>query len=120
MTVEDNLNILKIESVNTSTMNEILRKLGLEDKRRAKVRNLSGGQKQRVAIARALIKNPNILLADEPTGNLNFAIGENVIRELIEACEGKTLIVVSHDERLAQYFDQVLVVDDMTITSNIK
>ena len=67
-----------------------------------------------MAIARALVKSPDIILADEPTGNLNFAIGEQVIRELTHIAEGKTLIAVTHDERLAKYFDAVIDMNDMT------
>jgi putative ABC transport system ATP-binding protein len=67
-----------------------------------------------VAIARALVKKPDIILADEPTGNLNFAIGEQVIKALTEISKGKTLIAVTHDERLAKYFDYVINMDEMT------
>ena len=69
---------------------------------------------QRVAIARALVKSPEIILADEPTGNLNFAIGEEVIRGLCEVARGRTLIAVTHDERLAKFFDAVIDMNDMT------
>jgi putative ABC transport system ATP-binding protein len=79
-----------------------------------KVKYLSGGQKQRVAIARAIVKTPEIILADEPTGNLNFEIGEAVVKELINVATGKTLIAVTHDERLAHYFDCVINMDEMT------
>ena len=69
---------------------------------------------QRVAIARALVKKPDIILADEPTGNLNFAIGEEVIKSLSEISKGKTLIAVTHDERLSKYFDCVIDMNEMT------
>lgn len=108
MTVMDNINILKLESVDTSVALNLLKDLGMYEKRNKKVKHLSGGEKQRVAIVRALCKSPEIILADEPTGNLNFAIGEKVIEELIKASSGKTLIVVSHDERLTKYFDEVI------------
>ena len=65
-----------------------------------------------MAIARALVKKPSIVLADEPTGNLNYAIGEQVIKQLLEACRGKTLLCVTHDERLCPLFDQVLRLED--------
>ena len=108
MTVADNIDLLRLENVDVSGMDEILGSLGILDKKNKKICRLSGGQKQRAAIARALVKKPDIILADEPTGNLNFSVGEQVIRELIRAAEGRTLIAVSHDERLCGYFDTVI------------
>lgn len=105
MTVIDNINILRLEKVDTSKADLILKQLEIQDKKNKKVKNLSGGEKQRVAIARAIVKMPSIILADEPTGNLNFEIGEAVIKRLIEISKGKTLIAVTHDERLGKYFD---------------
>lgn len=114
MTVMDNIQILKLENVDTSQMMLFLEKLGIAEKKNAKIKHLSGGQKQRVAIARALVKKPDIILADEPTGNLNFAIGEQVMKELCEVAKGKTLIAVTHDDRLAKYFDEVIDMNEMT------
>lgn len=114
MTVLDNINILRLEGVDTSRAAELMKKLDIYEQRQKKVRQLSGGQKQRVAIVRALVKTPDIILADEPTGNLNFAIGEAVMRELCEISRGKTLIAVTHDERLAGYFDHVIDMNEMT------
>ena len=114
MTVQDNINILKLEGVDVSASGLLLDQLGILEKKNAKVKHLSGGQKQRVAIARALVKKPDIILADEPTGNLNFTIGEQVIRQLVEVARGKTLIAVTHDERLAKYFDAVIDMNAMT------
>ena len=114
MTVADNIGILRLEGVDISGMDDILTSLDIQEKKNAKVKHLSGGQKQRVAIARALVKHPDIILADEPTGNLNFAIGEQVIRKLIEVSRGKTLIAVTHDDRLAKYFDEVIDMNQMT------
>lgn len=114
MTVLDNINILKLEGVDTSDAPQLLNTLGILEKKNARVRHLSGGQKQRVAIARALVKHPEIILADEPTGNLNFAIGEQVIQQLVEVAKGKTLIAVTHDDRLAKYFDAVIDMNEMT------
>ncbi len=114
MTVIDNINILRLEGVDTSGADDLLKKLDIFEKKNAKIKHLSGGQKQRVAIARALVKNPEIILADEPTGNLNFAIGEQVIRELTDISEGKTLIAVTHDDRLAKYFDVIIDMNKMT------
>ena len=114
MTVIDNINILKLERVDTSAADEVLASLGILDKKNKKVKHLSGGEKQRVAIARAIVKKPDIILADEPTGNLNFAIGEAVIRQLIEISKGKTLIAVTHDERLGKYFDCTIDMNEVT------
>ena len=114
MTVQDNIDILRIEGVDTAGSGELLESLGIASQRNKKVCHLSGGQKQRVAIARALVKEPEIILADEPTGNLNFAIGEQVIQELTRVAQGKTLIAVTHDDRLAKYFDVVVDMNRMT------
>ena len=114
MTVMDNINILRLEGVDTSNADEILERLDILAQKAKKVKHLSGGQKQRVAIARAIVKMPDIILADEPTGNLNFAIGEEVIKALIEISKGKTLIAVTHDDRLAKYFDYVIDMNEMT------
>ncbi len=114
MTVLDNVNILRLEGIDTSDAPKLLEKLGLADQKNKKIRRLSGGQKQRVAIVRALVKKPEIILADEPTGNLNFEIGEKVVKELLENAKGKTLIAVSHDERLSKYFDCVIDMNEIT------
>lgn len=105
MTVEDNIRILEMERVDVSGLRAMLDTLGIGAMRKRRVMNLSGGEKQRVAIARALIKNPSIVLADEPTGNLNFEIGLEVTRMLTEAARGRTVIAVTHDDRLADLFD---------------
>ena len=114
MTVMDNVNILRLEGIDTSGAPDLLDRLGLGGQKNKKVRHLSGGQKQRVAIVRALVKSPDIILADEPTGSLNFSIGEQVIRELCEVSRDRTLIAVSHDDRLAHYFDYVIDMNEVT------
>lgn len=114
MSVIDNINILKLEGINTSNAECVLKSLDILDKKNKKVKNLSGGERQRVAIARAIVKSPEIILADEPTGNLNFAIGEAVIQQLTEIAKGKTLIAVTHDDRLCKYFDYVIDMNEMT------
>ena len=104
MTVADNINLLRLEGVDTSGMDPLLDRLGILRLKKRRVKRLSGGEKQRVAIARALIKKPRLILADEPTGNLNYETGEKVVAELIENAGGGTLIAVTHDERLAPRF----------------
>ena len=114
MTVMDNINILKLEGVGVKDAETLMKKLDIYEQRNKKIKHLSGGQKQRVAIVRALVKRPDIILADEPTGNLNFAIGETVTKELLEVAKGKILIAVTHDERLSKYFDVVIDMNEMT------
>ena len=114
MTVADNIELLRLEHVDVSQMDALLKSLDIYSQKNKKVRNLSGGQKQRVAIVRTLVKKPEIILADEPTGNLNYEIGRQVVEELCRASEGKTLIAVTHDERLAAYFDVVLDMNQVT------
>ena len=114
MTVMDNISILRLEKVDISGIDDVLESLEILDKKNKKVKHLSGGEKQRVAIARAIVKKPEIILADEPTGNLNFSIGEAVIKQLVEISKGKTLIAVTHDERLGKYFDCTVDMNKMT------
>ena len=114
MTVMDNISILRLEKVDISGIDDVLESLEILDKKNKKVKHLSGGEKQRVAIARAIVKKPEIILADEPTGNLNFSIGKAVIKQLVEISKGKTLIAVTHDERLGKYFDCTVDMNKMT------
>ncbi|MDE6565987.1 MAG: ABC transporter ATP-binding protein, partial [Clostridia bacterium] len=87
---------------------ELLEKLNLTDKANVKTSTLSGGQKQRVAIARALVNDPKIILADEPTGNLDSNSGAEVIEILKEICKsGKTVIMVTHNEEQASIADHI-------------
>lgn len=113
MTVQDNIEILRLEHIDVSRMDEMLDMLGILPLKKRKITRLSGGEKQRVAIARALIKRPQLLLADEPTGNLNYEIGSAIIDEMLAAAGGKTLIAVTHDDRLANRFDEVIRMEDL-------
>ena len=117
MTVEDNIRVLELERVDLSGMKEMLDSLGIGHLRRRRVKNLSGGEKQRVAIARALIKNPRIVLADEPTGNLNYEIGREVVQMLTSAARGRLVIAVTHDERLAELFDHKISMSGVILPS---
>lgn len=90
-----------------------LRTVGLTDRAKFKANDLSGGQKQRVCIARAIVNNPKILFADEPTGNLDSATGEKVIKLLFGLQKkGVTLIIVTHDEDLAMMCDRQVRISD--------
>ena len=92
---------------------ELLEKLNLTDKANAKTSTLSGGQKQRVAIARALVNDPKIILADEPTGNLDSVSGAEVIEILKEICKsGKTVVMVTHNEEQASVADHIIRLKD--------
>lgn len=114
MSVQDNIDVLKLEKVDTSQMDAILETLGILKLKKRRVARLSGGEKQRVAIARALVKQPEIILADEPTGNLNYAIGRTIVEALLNAAKGKTLICVTHDERLCELFVETVDMNAVT------
>mgnify|MGYP001072050274 CR=1 FL=1 len=112
---------LQQKETDTKAVNELLQKLELTDLKNRKVNELSGGQKQRVAIARALIKNPKIILADEPTGNLDSTTGKQVMDLLKEISKEKLVIVVSHDQESANtYGDRIIEIKDGKIINDTK
>lgn len=98
---------------------DLLTRVGLGDRLRHKPTELSGGQRQRVAIARALINEPDILLADEPTGNLDQDTGATILDELtrLKESENIAIVAVTHDEQLVEYADRVVELVDGTINT---
>ncbi|PIU36306.1 macrolide ABC transporter ATP-binding protein [Candidatus Shapirobacteria bacterium CG07_land_8_20_14_0_80_39_18] len=97
---------------------EMLKKVNLEDKAKNFPSQLSGGEQQRVAIARALVNNPKIILADEPTGNLDSRSGREIMDLLhqLNRKEKRTVVLVTHDQELARDADMILIVKDGKIT----
>lgn len=100
-----------------SKSEEIARILMVEDKMECYPYELSGGEKQRVAIGRALINNPNVILADEPTGNLDPKTTEDVINLLLKIKKkyNKTVIIVTHDMEIGTYCDRMIKIDQGTV-----
>jgi lipoprotein-releasing system ATP-binding protein len=96
---------------------EMLREVGLEDKALSRPSQLSGGEQQRVAIARALVAGPCLLLADEPTGNLDWKTGEKVLRLVLDLHErrGLSSIIVTHNEKIARYCHRVYMMEAGTM-----
>ncbi|MDO8928963.1 MAG: ABC transporter ATP-binding protein [Bacteroidota bacterium] len=99
---------------------KILAEVGLSDRVEHKPNELSGGQRQRVAVARALVNNPSILLADEPTGNLDSKISEEIMQLFAEIHrKGNTLIVVTHEESIALHAHRIIRLKDGEIESDV-
>ena len=98
---------------------ELLERVGLGARADHFATELSGGEQQRVAIARALMNDPPLLLADEPTGNLDSAAGESVMQLLTSLHEGgRTIVLVTHDEHVASFADREIVIRDGVIASD--
>jgi len=105
-------------SLREKLASEMLKKVNLEDKAKNFPSQLSGGEQQRVAIARALVNNPKIILADEPTGNLDSRSGREIMDLLhqLNRKEKRTVVLVTHDQELARNADMILIVKDGKIT----
>ncbi len=99
---------------------EALRRVGLADRIKHKPNQLSGGERQRVAIARALVCNPSILLADEPTGNLDTKTSESIL-ELFDQLhrEGQTIVMVTHEEHVARHAARIIRLRDGRVLSDL-
>ena len=107
---------------NHKYIEELLRELGIWEKRKKYPNELSGGQQQRVAIARALVNKPAILLADEPTGNLDSGTAIEVIGLLKESCRkyNQTILMVTHNEAIAQICDRIIHIEDGMVTTGVQ
>jgi len=120
MTVAENVALpLKYANVKCNKkecVNSVLAQVGLLDKYNAYPDQLSGGQQQRIAIARALITNPDLILADEPTGNLDSFNGKNIVEILKQLNKlGKTIILITHDDAVAQQAQRTIEITDGNI-----
>lgn len=123
LTVEENLTLpilLDGHKVDKQHFQEIVRILGLENRLSHLPNQLSGGQQQRVSIGRALISNPAIMLADEPTGNLDSKNSREIIEllKLFNKTYNQTLIVITHDERIALQADRIIAIEDGRIAKD--
>ena len=105
-----------------SKIDELLELVGLTERRKHKPDQLSGGEQQRVAIARAFVNDPDIVLADEPTGNLDSRAGEEIMKLLRRSCDelGQTIVVVTHDPKAASFADRIVFLKDGQIASQIR
>ena len=99
---------------------EVLNQVGLADRMDHQPNQLSGGQRQRVAVARALVNNPSIILADEPTGNLDSKTSEEIMKLFGDIHKlGNTVIVVTHEEEVAAYAHRIIRLRDGMVESDI-
>ena len=125
LNVEENMAIpmeLDGRKVEKAQMDDMLLRLGLTERRTHLPNELSGGQQQRTSIGRALITRPSIVLADEPTGNLDSKSGKIVIESLKDINEhmGKTIIMVTHDPQMASYCSRLILLKDGVILEDLE
>ena len=122
LTVRENIQVCEYLTENPLNMDELLDILGLTEHQNKFPSQLSGGQQQRCAIARALIKNPKLLLCDEPTGALDSKTSRDilVLLEKINAQYGTTMLIVTHNNAIKDMVDQVIILKDGLIRKNYR
>ena len=110
LNIKENVEVGAYLSDNPLDVDDLLKTLGLYEHRHKLPNQLSGGQQQRTAIGRAIVKNPDILLCDEPTGALDYKTGKQVLALLQQTCrkQGRTVIVITHNSALAAMADRVI------------
>ena len=120
LTVQENIAVGAYLSDKPLEMEELLRTLGLYDHRKKLPNQLSGGQQQRTAIGRAIIKNPDILLCDEPTGALDYKTSKEILKliETVNQKYGNTIIMVTHNDAIKDMADRVVRLRDGMIRKN--
>ena len=123
LNVEDNMTLpilLDGKKVDQEKLTKLIQLLGLENRRKAMVSQLSGGEQQRVSIGRALINEPAIVLADEPTGNLDSKASKEIVDifKYYNKAYKQTLIMVTHDEKIALQADRIIIIQDGKIIKN--
>ena len=117
LNVEENITLpcdLDGKKVDQNKLNELLKILGLENRRKHLPNELSGGQQQRVSIGRSLINNPSLVLADEPTGNLDSKTSDEIIKLLKESNKkyNQTIIIITHNLEIAKMADRIIKIED--------
>ena len=124
LNVEENITLpieLDRKKIDTKKLDEIIKFLGLEKRKKHLPNELSGGQQQKVAIGRALMINPTIILADEPTGNLDSKSSEEIMQVLKKANKDykQTIIMITHNMEIAKSADRIIKIEDGKIVGEV-
>ena len=125
LNVEENITLpckLDNKKVDEKHLNDLLKTLGLENRKNHLPNELSGGQQQRVSIGRAIINNPALVLADEPTGNLDSKASDEIISLLKKSNQkyNQTIIVITHDLEIANEANRIITIEDGKIISDVR
>lgn len=120
LTVRENIEVGKYLGKNTLDVDDLMKTLGIYDQRKKIPSQLSGGQQQRTSIGRAIVKNPDILLCDEPTGALDYATSKEILKliEDVNKKYGNTVIMVTHNDAIKNMADRVFTLKDGVVRTN--